>query len=180
VQAHRDRNRDRDSDGDSARLFVALWPGPALRAALAAWRDRQAWPAGARPTPAPQLHLTLHFLGQVPREQVHMLAAALRQPFAPFTLHLGRPVLWPAGIAVLEPLQPPPRLAQLHATLAHALHEAGLRTEARVYRPHLTLARHAHQAQRLGDGPGLRWPVRGYALVESCPGRGYKVLQHYR
>lgn len=175
---------DRGCGGaDSARLFVALWPGRALREALAAWCERQAWLAHARPTPASQLHLTLHFLGQLPRERLDALTTALRQPFTPFTpftLHLGRPVLWPGGIAVLEPLQAPPRLAQLHATLARALHACAVRTEARAYRPHLTLARHAAPAPWLGDGPGLRWPVRGYALVESCPGHGYRVLQHYR
>lgn len=178
MQALRDSGSD--SRRDSARLFVALWPGRDLREALVAWRERQAWPTHARPTPASQLHLTLHFLGQVPRERLHALSAALHQPFTPFTLRLGRPVLWPGGVAVLEPLRPAPRLAQLHATLAQALHACDLRTESRDYRAHLTLARHAQPTQWLDDGPGLRWPVRAYALVESCPGRGYSVLQHYR
>lgn len=166
-------------DGDNARLFVALWPGHALREALAAWRDHQTWPATARPTPAAQLHLTLHFLGALPRSCLDTLDAALRLPITPFTLHLGRFALWPSGIAVLEPLQPPPALAQLHTALAVALHGCGVRTEPRAHRPHLTLARHAHGARWLGEGPDLRWPVRGYALVESCPGRGYTVLRRY-
>lgn len=163
----------------SARLFIALWPSPALRDALAAWRDQQPWPAPARPTPAQQLHLTLHFLGPVPRERCSALRTALRQPFAPFTLLLGRPALWPGGTVVLEPLQLPPQLAQLHTTLAQVLRELALPVEARAYRPHLTLARHAAQARLPDAGPALHWPVSGYALVESCGDHGYRLLQRY-
>jgi 2'-5' RNA ligase len=162
-----------------ARLFVALWPGPELRDALGAWCDSWPCPAGAQRVPAGQLHLTLHFLGAVPRQRLLALREALTLPFAPFTLSLGRPAMWPGQTAVLEPERTPPRLHRLHATAGEALRRLGLPTDARRFRPHVTIARRAGSAPAPAAGPGLRWPVRGYALVESCPGTEgrYTVLQ---
>lgn len=50
----------------AARLFLALWPDPAVRHQLRAARDAWQWPRGATPVHADKLHLTLHFLGDVP------------------------------------------------------------------------------------------------------------------
>lgn len=165
----------------SARLFIALWPGAELRDELAAWCGHWHWPAAAKPVAAHRLHLTLHFIGDVPRARLPALREALRLPFAPFTLALGRPALWPGGIAVLVPERLPPRLLQLHAALGAALQGQALPTEARAYRPHLTLARRAGAALPPACGPRLHWPVRGYVLVESRPQAqgGYQVLQAY-
>lgn len=69
-------------------------------------------------------------------------------------------------------------LLALHAALGRALQAEALRVDTRAYRPHLTLARRAAQAV-LPAGPALRWPVRGWALVESGP-QGYRVLQRLR
>lgn len=164
---------------DSARLFLALWPGQALRDGLLRWCEGCRWPAEARTTPPAQWHLTLHFLGAVPRARLPALADAMQLPFAPFTLTLGRPAPWRGGTVVLEPLAVPPRLLALHAALGQVLPGLGLRLDTRPYRPHLTLARHAAQAVLPALGPGLRWPVRGWALVESRP-QGYRVLRRYR
>ncbi len=166
---------------ESARLFLALWPGEVLRGRLADWSRGCVWPAGARPVPPAQWHLTLHFLGAVPRARLPALREALRlpcMPFAPFTLTLGQPALWRGGTAVLEAAAAP-RLLALHAALGSALLAEGLRVEARPYRPHLTLARRAPQAVLPPAGPALRWPVRGWALVESGQ-QGYQVLQRCR
>jgi 2'-5' RNA ligase len=164
-----------------ARLFIALWPDTELRGALGAWCGQWRWGAAAKPVTAERLHLTLHFIGGVPRTRLHALREALSVPFAPFALSLGRPALWPGGIAVLEPECVPARLHRLHVALGKALQDLGLPVEARIFRPHLTLARKAGVAQAPALGPRLRWPVRGYALVESlAPAQGgYVVLQAY-
>jgi 2'-5' RNA ligase len=165
-----------------ARLFLALWPEPEVRAALQEWRDGWRWPRAATPVAADKLHVTLHFLGNVTRERLPELAAGFAVPFTPFELAFGVPKLWPHGIAVLEPHTEPAPLLLLHAALAATLAGLGLQPEQRTYRPHVTLARRAAGAVVPSSGPPIRWDVRGYALVESRPGNGgaYTVLQHYR
>lgn len=163
----------------TARLFIALWPDPAVRVALAAWSEHWQWNAAARRVHAERMHLTLHFLGDVPRALLPALQPALRLPFAPFSLLLGRAAVWRGGIAVLEPERVPQRLHLLHRALGEALRGLALPVETRPYRPHLTLARRASLALPPAQGPQLRWPVRGYALVESLSTMGYEVLQAY-
>jgi 2'-5' RNA ligase len=58
-------NHDADGRARTLRLFIALWPTPAVRAAVAARRDAVGWPAGAAPVRNERLHMTLHFLGAV-------------------------------------------------------------------------------------------------------------------
>lgn len=169
------------NDASTTRLFIALWPDPAMRHALRALRDCWDWPRGASPVDAAKLHVTLHFLGAVPSARVPELQAGLAVPFSPFSLALGKPVLWPHGIAVLEPHAEPPELLQLHADLSDALVALGLTPEARKFRPHVTLARRANHAVVPPEAQKLVWDVTGYALVQSTPDNGgYTVLQEYR
>lgn len=162
--------------GPAARLFLALWPSPRVRAGLAAQRDRIAWTAGAAPVPDAKLHLTLHFLGDVPADRVPEIAAALPPPGRAFELRFGTLQAWRGGLVVLHPLQVPPALAALHATLAERLRGLGLRVEARAFRPHVTLARRATVPAPLPAVPLLRWRVAGAALVQSLPDGRYVVL----
>ena len=62
----------------TARLFVALWPDDALRAAIAAERGRWGWTKTAAPVRDDKLHLTLQFIGDAARERLPAIAAALR------------------------------------------------------------------------------------------------------
>jgi 2'-5' RNA ligase len=171
---------------DNARLFIALWPDPAIREQLRAWRDSFAWPKAAAPVRTQQLHVTLHFLGNIPRVRLPELAQGLGVDFAPFELELGHAELWRGGIAVLAPsLEPslasPPLLA-LHGAIGEALQRLGLPLEARPYRPHVTLARRAgRELAPTMPCPPVRWQADGYALMESKLGASaeYGVVQHY-
>jgi len=163
---------------ETSRLFLALWPDPAVRHALRAARDAWTWPRGATPVHTDKLHLTLHFLGDVPGERLRAVLDGFAVPFAPFRLTLGQPVSWPHGIAVLEPLDAPPELPALHARLGEALMALSLQTEARAYRPHVTMARRASGVTVPETGPSIAWDVAGYALVESRAGL-YTVLREY-
>jgi 2'-5' RNA ligase len=158
-----------------ARLFLALWPDEATRAALARWRDAWQWNAKAAPVPDARLHLTLHFLGAVP---IGRLAQAVDLPFAPFSVDFGVPQLWHAGIAVLEPLAAPDGLLDLQARLGKALEAEGMPPEQRAYRPHVTMARRAGHAAMPASGEQFRWHVDNYALLQSSGGV-YTVLRHY-
>ena len=62
---------------------------------------------------------------------------------------------------------------------AARLRGLALPVEARSFRPHVTIARRAGLATPPASGPGLRWKVRDYALVESRPSAqgAYTVLR---
>lgn len=166
---------------ESARLFLALWPGPAARDALREWRDAWHWPASASPVQTEKLHLTLHFIGYVPRERLSDVSQGLDVPFGGFELSFGRATLWPRGLAVLQPNSVPVGLLQLHGLLHQALRRLELPAEDRAFRAHVTLARRAVGATPPTTGPGFSWRLRGYELMESRlgAGGGYRVVRRY-
>jgi 2'-5' RNA ligase len=167
-------------DDEHARLFVTLWPGDPVRAALRAYRDSWQWPGTAAAVPGAKLHLTLHFLGSQPRALLPALEQALAVPFTPFDLAFGTPEVWSHGAAVLAPSVTPQALLDLHAALGRALQSVGIPLEARPFRPHVTLGRRARGAMPPAAPAQIAWPVTGYALVASQPGHGgYTVLRSY-
>jgi len=162
----------------SARLFLALWPDEATRTALAGFASACHWTAAAPPTPPANLHLTIHFIGNVPAESVGALADALQvQPMA-VELKLGNLEVWPNGIAALVPETMPDALVQLHGDLAGALRGEGLEVESRPYRPHVTLGRKAWGTAMKGTPAAVRWTAEGHVLALSASGR-YSVLRRY-
>ena len=166
---------------DNARLFLTLWPAPRLRSELLAHQRTWRWQPGAALVYPEKLHLTLHFIGAVPRQRLASLMAELKVPVTPFVLDFGQPALWHGGLAVLQPHAAPAGLLQLHEALAQALQRLDLPGERATFRPHVTLARHAIGAQPPASPPLLRWPVQDYALVESvaAPANSYRLLQRY-
>jgi len=163
------------TDDANVRLFTALWPGSAPRAAFSALRDAWAWPPGAKPVPDEKLHATLHFIGRFPRERLEALGEALDTvPFAPLRLDLAGSEVWRGGIAVAT-LAESPALLELHSRLGAALAGLGVALEDRPYRPHVTMARQARGARPPPVLPTLHWRPDGFALVASRGG-GYHVL----
>ena len=114
---------------------------------------------------ADKLHVTLHFLGQVPADRVDAVREGIALPMTPFELTLREPRVWPGGIAVLES-DAPPALLELHVRLGLALDALGLPVEQRPYRPHVTLAKGAwgRAARRRPSAVG-KWT----ATPSSCP-----------
>jgi 2'-5' RNA ligase len=166
---------------NSVRLFIALWPTAQTRRALRECADAWSWSGAASRVPPDRWHITLHFLGSVPRLRLSQLALGLKLPMRPFTLSLDRIDMWPKGVAVLRPQRLPLALRQLHAGLGRALRRLGLRTEARAFRPHVTLARRAGGSTPPVRVPRVSWRAQGYVLVESrrAPSVRYRVLQRY-
>ncbi|MCW7536596.1 RNA 2',3'-cyclic phosphodiesterase [Aquabacterium sp. A7-Y] len=162
------------------RLFFALWPGPVEREALVARQRLWQWPAGARLSRPARLHLTLHFLAQVPVERVAEFADAGAVAGAPFELGLQEAGLW-NGVAWLRPAAAPEALRRLHADLGAALQGLGWTPESRGFEPHVTLARDARGAVPPAGLPELRWRVGEHVLVESVlgPQPEYRVLRRY-
>jgi RNA 2',3'-cyclic 3'-phosphodiesterase len=168
------------SPSSRLRLFLALWPDEAVRDALAQWQSRWRWPGGAKLVGREQLHLTLHFIGNVPASRLGDLVSALRVPFEPLDLHFGAGEVWPGGIAVLRPGTTPEPLFAVHARLAQALTQLQLPVEPRAFRAHVTLARKAAGAVPPADA-ALHWRAdAGYVLVQSLAnGGGYEVLERF-
>ncbi|MDH4061573.1 MAG: RNA 2',3'-cyclic phosphodiesterase [Aquincola sp.] len=162
----------------TCRLFLALWPAPATRRALAGAQQHWQWPAGALLTPADKLHLTLHFIGAVPAARVAAVAEGLALPSRRFTLVLDTAEVWPNRCAVLAARQVPPALAALHSALADRLRDLQLPVEDRAFRPHVTLARKAAGARPPEAPEAVRWAMRGHVLLQSAAGR-YTPIARY-
>lgn len=166
---------------DPARLFIALWPDEGVRSQLLAWQRTVRWPRGARQAAPPGLHVTLHFIGEVPRSRLPELTSGLAvAPVPPFELVLDEFSVWHHGIAVMQPSAPAPEaLALLHARLGDALRALELPVESRPFRPHVTFARHGQGATLTGrPPPPVRWACGGgHVLAESAG--GYHVLTRF-
>ncbi|MES2316525.1 MAG: RNA 2',3'-cyclic phosphodiesterase [Pseudomonadota bacterium] len=161
-----------------ARMFIALWPDPAVRDRLVAWRDAWSWPRSATPVRTERLHLTLHFIGDVERGRVQELADALDVPFDGFGLQFGSAALWPHGVAVLEPHAGPAALVELREALGAVLERLALPVDARPFRPHVTMARRAAGSVVPRHGPVVDWDIDRYVLMESAHD-GYAVVREY-
>lgn len=159
------------------RLFIALWPDDPVRQALFHWQVHNL-PADLRWQHRADLHLTLHFLGQVEAARVEALRRlVLETQWPAFALVLDRIGHWPrpqvlwAGAAEV-----PEALAELHRTLGERLRGLGHSPEARAFRPHVTLARRARVMPAVGPLAPVAWSVAELTLVESVPG----AVPHYR
>jgi 2'-5' RNA ligase len=132
------------------RLFIAVDPTPEVqkRAGRVAATLRAAGLEAAWVDP-PQLHVTLHFLGDdVDDADLHRLCVAVDRAAAevpPFRMGIG-------GVGVFPDLRRPrvvwlgvrdgaDDLVRLHDALAGQLTPLGFPPEARGFRPHLTLGR---------------------------------------
>lgn len=154
---------------EKQRLFFALWPTAELAArmhALARSSVRR-----GRVIPAEKLHVTLAFLGELSDEgRAAASAAGDRVSGEAFELSLSQLGCWRRrGIAWLGTDETPEALLRLHQSLGLALDEAGLPTERRPFRPHVTLARRAVVAPQRLDGV-LHWPVHEFHLMASVLG----------
>lgn len=169
-----------DCDEAQARVFFALWPDPLAAQALHALACVAKGEHGGRVMREETLHLTLAFIGTVPRGAIADLRSLAEGiPFSPFTLwldridHWKRPNLVCAGSSARCP-----ELEQLAAALHRQLLERGYRLESRAFQPHVTLLRNTRSLCAPTFSP-VRWGAREFVLVESVrapEGASYPVL----
>ncbi len=153
---------------DSQRLFFALWPEDALRAALGR-RVGELTPGHGCPVIRENLHLTLAFLGNTATEVrvcLERAADAIRLPRFELTLdrtgYFPRPQVYWLGASHV-----PRALKDLVTALQSAQRQCGGDPEPRPFRVHLTLARKVRRQPPPADPAPLHWPVARFALVSS-------------
>lgn len=152
------------------RLFFALWPDETARQCLSdAISEVRSITAHGKLVDFNNLHITLHFLGNIPVQRVRCyLRQAIKVRGRPFDLeltHLGhfkKPrVLW-IGCDTI-----PPALEQLHADLGAMIETCGFNQESRPYRPHVSIARKINQSVAKQRITGIPWSVDQFVLIKS-------------
>lgn len=169
---------------DTLRLFFALWPDDATRAALnhtGASLHRN-W--GGRRMRANTLHLTLAFLGSTPTERLDELIACAGSVHAgSFELVLDQAGYWRHNrIGWLGTSRTPPQHLELVDALNTALQAAGFPVDARPHAPHVTLLRNTAGGE-IPAGEPIRWPVGAFVLVKSVAepdGAYYEMIRRWR
>jgi 2'-5' RNA ligase len=175
--------------GADVRAFIAIPPDDAaeraLGARLAAF-ERQVGPAATsalRWSRPGNMHVTLHFLGEIDAAAVEAVKRELEPPLplAAFPVALGGVGAFPRGgppevfwVGLVEGREP---CVAIHAELATRLARAGIATESRPFAPHVTLARvrnsRAPGARGLRARVGaltfepVRWTVTGVTFFRS-------------
>ncbi|MGI9329541.1 MAG: RNA 2',3'-cyclic phosphodiesterase [Gammaproteobacteria bacterium] len=156
----------------SARLFFALWPDAAVRAAVQSSCQAVMASCGGRAVSPRNYHLTLAFLGSVePADWAGVRAAAEQVTVPPLTLVLDRVGYFPGSqVLWVGPAQVPAGLLWLVDELWRVLAPLGLRPPAQAFNPHLTLCRKIRQPPAQIAVPAASWQARGFALLRSVTG----------
>lgn len=151
------------------RTFFALVPDDAVRLRFLALAREVARRSRGRAISGEHVHLTLAFLGDVPLTSVPDLRdVGDHLPHIGALLEFDTLGAWRAsGVAWVAPSHLPESLAQLHAALNQSLRDSGFETEARPFRPHVTLARRCVQPQPRAPIAPIAWPVRKLSLIGS-------------
>lgn len=169
---------------NDVRLFFALWPDQALRARLQQAADAIPLAAPARRVPAANLHLTLHFIGNVSLDDMAcMRRQAARVSAESFELRLDRQGCFDkAKVAWLGCSEVPAALTALHGQLGNRLQHCGFEAEARTYNPHVTVARKVAALDPATAFAPLHWRVRAFALVSVhavANGVQYRIVESW-
>lgn len=117
------------------------------------------------------MHLTLAFLGNVPRariEELKAIGARAAAAAVPFLLTLDSVgVFREAGVAWAGTDAVPADLQRLFDHLGALLRASRLPTERRAFHPHVTLARRCARGLQGGASGPLAWWVDSMALMAS-------------
>jgi 2'-5' RNA ligase len=154
------------------RLYFALWPQETVRQRLHAAADTAATTIGVeskgRRVPCANLHLTLHFIGNVYLAQMECLQRAARLVrAAAFDLTIDRQGYFnKPRVAWLGCSNPPAALDDLHRQLGRHLQICDYEPETRPYQPHVTVARKLGPIAAEAGFAAVDWRVSEFALIE--------------
>ena len=159
---------------NTKRVFFALWPDTQQRDRLRDIVNSVARTVEGRAVDRRNWHVTLVFIGTFPAHRVpYLLERAAGTPVEPFSLNFDRLEFWPRPrIASLCAASVPAELQALVDALKGIVRDLGLKPEERLYRPHITVVRNAHQfaTERLTQRATTEWS--GFELMESVSAPG--------
>lgn len=166
------------------RLFFALWPDAALRERLHAAANALELTPGARRVPRANLHLTLHFVGNVYFDEMAcMRRQARRLECAAFELEIDHQGMFDKpAVGWLGCSAVPDALGELQHRLGTRLQGCGFKPEARPYHPHITIARGLRSIDTNAAIDPIPWALSEFALVEVQSvenGVQYRVVETY-
>lgn len=166
------------------RIFFALWPDDALRGRLARTAAGVPLLRPARRVPDYNLHLTLHFVGNVSfaaRDRLREAARGTGGEVFEFAIDCGG-FFAGSRVAWLGCVETPAALAELHRGLGYALRACDYRPDRRPFQPHVTFARKLERLPAIPAFEPLPWTVEEFALIESRAadhGVKYAVIETY-
>ena len=171
-------------DSKDLRIFFALWPDVVLREQLNNAGKSISVEPPVRRVPDYNLHLTLHFIGNVYRDQLLCMQQQARLVEAErfeFGIdcqgHFSKP-----RVAWLGCSEIPAALQYLHRQLGQGLRHCDYQPESRRYHPHITVARKIQSIAECKNFAPIRWRVEKFVLIESrSTGSGveYRVIDSY-
>ena len=163
----------------SRTLFFALWPDNRQRDRMRDFISPVAKTIEGRATDRRDWHVTLAYIGDLDERFIGELQESAREvEFEPFRLRLDRLEFWPRPkIAALVPPRIPPELEKLVEDLSGIVFAAGIETQQRVYRPHVTVVRNARtfETERLPQSASTEWS--SFELLESIRERGNMIYR---
>lgn len=183
------------------RVFLGVRPTPDCLKRLCRFQDElkasENGRASLRPRWVPEaaLHLTLHFLGQVPPSRVDLLRRELFRLWpqlsegGEFEQPLSEWVFFPkaseANVGTLGNPQACERLSHWHQILRESLEKLGFRIEKKAFLPHITLVRWGSGCRIVPPAFPVPWffPVQNLVLYESVGEGGsptYLPIQEFR
>lgn len=166
------------------RLFFALWPDEKVRHSIVETFTVTSPQMRGRVIQPHNLHITLHFIGQVSGDvKQRMHAVAQTVVGESFVVGLNCFGHFPkVKIFWMGPQKPPVELTQLHNKLGDALSKCGYQCDSRPYNPHVTLMRNCIEPVIRQPEFTIPWTVDEFVLVESSQGVSgvnYRVVEQY-
>ena len=151
------------------RLFVAIYPPPELSGKLLGSLQSHDLPEH-RTVPAEQVHMTLHFIGDVPTKQLDATIESVQRATAgisAFDLTVQRLITFPqrgSARLVAAETDRPPELLEIHRRLVTRLACSVRHNPSDRFRPHLTLCR-------------FKKPTKGVQLHGPLDAEPFRVQQ---
>jgi 2'-5' RNA ligase len=164
------------------RCFVAwMLPAEAVQQ-VDVCREQWTWPAAARAIGDGDLHVTLHYIGDLDAARLAAVRQALRVVRVPeVDVCLGTAEVWKREVAVLYG-DATPQMQAVQQVVGNALALAGCSPDGkRPWRPHITLARHAAGADAPASPRRVQWRTSGIVLAASASAgpRRYQIVDEW-